>query len=84
MNTSSMVPQSFMIDRLKMYNVADKVIKFIKETMKNWRVELTTRNKNITEMKIQRHIFQGGTQSPLSYVIAMIPQNQILSKDTDG
>ena len=34
-NTYDMVLQRCIIDCLKMYKVADKVIKFIKETMEN-------------------------------------------------
>ena len=53
-----MVMQSWIIGYLKMYTIFDKVIKFLREPMKNWRVELTTEGK-IPEMKIQRGIFQG-------------------------
>ena len=50
--------------------------------MKNWRVELTARGKNLTEVKIQRCIFQGDVLSPLLIVIAMIPPNHILRECT--
>ena len=69
---------------LKMYNISDKVIKFIVETMKNWRVELTTGGKSFAEVKIQIAIFQGDALSPLLFVIAMIPLNHILRKCTGG
>ena len=42
-----------------MYKIYDKVIKFITEAMKNWKVELTAERKIETEVKIQRGIFQG-------------------------
>ena len=48
-----MVPQSQIIDCLKMYIISGEVIKFIKYTMENWRVELTTEGKSLTEVKIQ-------------------------------
>ena len=44
--TSDMVPQSWIIDCLKMYMVSDEVINFIVETMKNWRVEVSTGGKS--------------------------------------
>ena len=40
-----MAPQSWIIDCLKMFKIADKVIKFNEETMKNWIVELTAGGK---------------------------------------
>ena len=36
-----MIPQSLIIHCLKLYKIANEVIKFFKKTMKNWRVELT-------------------------------------------
>ena len=60
-----MVSQSYMIDCLKMYKISDKVIKFIEETMKNWRVELTARGKSFAQVKIQGGIFQGDALPPL-------------------
>ena len=51
-----------------MYN---EVIEFIKETLKNWRVELAARGKISAELKIRRGIFQGDTLSTLLFVIAI-------------
>ena len=53
----NIVPQSQIIDCLKKYKISNKVIKFIKESMKNWRVELTIGGKSLAEGKIQRGIF---------------------------
>ena len=36
--TSDIVPQSWIIDCLKMYKISDEVINFIENTMENWRV----------------------------------------------
>ena len=49
-----MVPPSWIIDCLKMYPISSEVIKFIKNTMENCRVELTAEGKSLTEVKIQR------------------------------
>ena len=43
-----LVPQSWIIDCLKMYKIFGKVIKFIKNTMGNWRVKLTAEGKKRT------------------------------------
>ena len=52
--------------------------------MKTWRVELIAGGRRLTEAKIQRVIFQGDSQSPLLFIIAMMPLNHILRKCTAG
>ena len=47
------VPQSWIIDCLKMYVISNEDIKFIENNIKNWRVELKTGRKSLTEVKIQ-------------------------------
>ena len=66
-----------------MCKIPDKVIQFIEKTMQTWRVELTAGRKRLTEVKIQRCIFQGEAVSPLLFVIAMMSLNHILGKCTD-
>ena len=79
-----MVPQSWIINCLKMYKISDEVINFIEKTMKTWRVELTAGGRRLAEAKIQRDIFQGDALSPLLFIIAMMPLNHILRKCTAG
>ena len=79
-----MVPQSWIIDCHKMYQISGELIKFIENTMKKWRVKLTTGGKNLTEVKIQREIFQGDVLPPLLFVITMMPLNHIFRKYTGG
>ena len=67
-----------------MYNISHEVINFIEQTMKTWRVEVTAGGRSIAETKIQRGIFQGDAQSPLLFIIAMMPLNQILRKCAAG
>ena len=55
-----MVSQSWIIDRLKMYKISDKVFKFIAKAMKNWKVELTAGRKTFVEVKIQISSFPRG------------------------
>ena len=63
-----------------MCTISDEVIKFITEDMKNWRTELTTGEKTLTEVKFQRIIIHADALSPLVFVIAMIPHNNKLRK----
>ena len=65
-----------------MYKISDKIIKFITEAMKNWKVGLTAGGKALAEVKIQRGNFRGYLFSPLLFVIVMIPCNHILRKYT--
>ena len=79
-----MVPQSCIINCLKMYQISDVVINFIEKTMKTLRVELTAGGKSLVESRIQRGIFQGDALSPQLFVIAMMELNHILPKCTGG
>ena len=67
----------------KIYKISDEVINFIKKTMKNWRVEVTTRGKSLAEVKIKRGIFQVDTLSPLIFVIVIMPLNYMLRNAED-
>ena len=82
--TYDMVPQSWIINFLKMYKISHEVINFIEKTMKTWRVELTAGGKSLAETKIQRGIFHGDALSPLLFIISMMPLNHILRKCTVG
>ena len=79
-----MVPQSWIINSLKMYKISAEVINFIEKTMKTWRVELTAGRRSLAEAKIQRGIFRGDALSPLLFIIAMMPLNHLLRKCTTG
>ena len=78
------VPQSWIINCLKMYKISDEVINFIEKTMKTWKVELTAVGRSLAEVKVQRSIFQGDSLSPLLFIIAMMPLYHILRKCTAG
>ena len=79
-----MVPQSWTLLYIKMYKILQEVIKFIEQTMKTRRVELTAGGRGIAETKIQRSIFKGDALSPLLFIIAMMPLNHVLRKCTAG
>ena len=67
-----------------MYQIPDEVVNFIEKTMKTCRVELTTGEESLAEVKIQRGIFQLDALPPLLFVIAMMPLNHILNKCSVG
>ena len=52
--------------------------------MKTRKVELTARERSLSEAKIQICIFQGYALSPLLFIIGMMPLNHILRKCTAG
>ena len=52
--------------------------------MENWRIELKVGEKNLTEVKIQRGIFQEDALSPLLFVTVMMQLNHTLRKCTGG
>ena len=79
-----MALQSWIIDCLKMYKISHKVIKFIENTLKNWRVKLTVGEKILAEVKIQRGIFKGNALSLFLFIIAIMPLNHMFRKCTGG
>ena len=77
-----MVLQSLIINCLKTYKISDQVIKFIEKALKNWRVDWLQEEEGLTEVKIQRGIFQVDVLSPLQLVIGMMLLNHLLRKCT--
>ena len=56
--THVMVPESWIINCLKMYKISLEVINStVKKNIKTWRVELTVGGRNLAEAKIHRRIF---------------------------
>ena len=52
-----MIPQSWIIECLKMYKLSDNVIKFITKAMEGWKVELTAGGQALAEVKnTKRHL----------------------------
>ena len=76
-NKKSICYDNWIIDCLKINTTSGGVMKFIKN-----RVELTAGGKSLTEVKIQRWIFQRDLISPLLFVIVMVPLNHQIRKCT--
>lgn len=82
------VPHSWLIEVLKIYKINDKLIKFLAQTMKNWKTRLqinTTQGVFTTEqIHIRRGIFQGDSLSPLWFCLALNPLSKILNNTAYG
>ena len=79
-----MVPQSWMMNFLKIYQISHEAINFIEKTMKTWSVELTAERRSLAEAKVQRSIFKGEALSLLLFMIAMKALNHKVRKCTAG
>ena len=79
-----MVPHSWLIECLEIYGAAVDTIRFLKNTMANWKTILTSSGVTLAEVNIRRGIFQGDSLSPLLFVIAMIPMTRVLEKMREG
>ena len=74
----NMVPHSWVIECLEIYGAEENTIRFIKNTMPNWKTILTSSGTRLTEVNIRRGIFQEDSLSPLLFIIAMIPVTRVL------
>ena len=79
-----MVPHSWIIESLKLAQVAPNVIDFVERSMKSWNTELTACGETLGTVKIKIGIFQGDSLSPLLFVLCMIPLTEILRKAKAG
>ena len=75
-----MIPHSWILESLKMVNVADIVIEMLKRSMNSWNVNLTSSGDFLGNVNIKRGIFKGDSLSPLLIVICMIPLSRLLRK----
>ena len=78
-----MVPQSWIINCLKIYKISHEVINFIEKTMKTCTVELTAGGRSLADTKIQRDFLRWCTIT-VTILIAQMPLNHILRKCTAG
>ena len=77
---NDVVPQTCIMEYQKIYKISYKIINFVTEAIKNWKVELTARGKTLTVLSIQGGILQGDALSPLLFVTAIMPLNYALRK----
>ena len=60
--------------------MSEKIKHFLPKIMKAWRVDLTCNNQSLGGVDIKRGMFQGGSISPLLYLLCLIPLTVILRK----
>ena len=75
-----MIPHSWLIECLDIYGAEENTIRFLKNTMPNWKTIFTNDRTRITEINIRRGIFQGESLSPLPFIVAMISMTRILER----
>ena len=79
-NTYDMIPHSWLVECLEIYGAEENTIRFLKNTMPNWKMILTSSETRLTEVSIRRGIFQGVSLSPLLFIVAMIPMTRVLER----
>ena len=64
--------------------MSESIDEFIRKSMKNWNTNLTSCGEYLANADTRRGIFQGGSLSPLLFVLCMIPLTQMLRKVKSG
>ena len=75
-----MIPHSWLIECLEIYGAKENTIRFLKNTMPNWKTILISSGTRLAEVNIRRGIFQGDSLPPLLFIIAMMPMTRILQR----
>ena len=71
-----MKPHLWLIECLEIFGAEENTIRFLKNTMPNWKTILTSSGTRLAEVNIRRGVFQGDSLSPLLFIIAMIPMTR--------
>ena len=75
-----MVSQSWIIECLDSFGVAENIKSLLVNTMEKRKVMLCSGNSELGEVEINRGIFQGDSLSPLVFVLALTPLSLILER----
>ena len=65
-----MVPNSWIIESLDLFGVAENINSLLVNSMENWKVMLCSGNSELGEAEIKRGIFQGDSLPPLVLILA--------------
>ena len=72
-----MIPHSQLIQCLDIYGAEENTIRFLKNTMPNWKTKIASSGARLAEVNIRRGIFQGHSPSPLLFIVAIIPMTRV-------
>ena len=78
--TYDMVPNSWIIECLDLFGVAENIKSLLVNSMEKWKVMLCSGNCELGEVEIKRGISQRDSLSLLVFVLALIPLSLILRK----
>ena len=79
-----MTPDSWILGSLELVQVSEDIVQFIRKSIKNRNINLTSCGEYLAKVDITVGTFQGDTLSPLLFVICMIPLTQILRTAESG
>ena len=68
-----MIPHSWLMECLEIYGAEENTIRFLKNTIPNWKTILTSSGTRLAEVNIRRGILQGDSIPPLLFIVAMMP-----------
>lgn len=74
------VPHSWINECMAMFGIAENVRGFLKRSMAQWKLSLTSNGEELGDVNVRRGIFQGDSLSPLLFVLSMIPLSMLLRK----
>lgn len=73
-----MVLHSWFSECLETFGIAENITKLMSDSMRSWKLELTSSNESLRNVHIQRGIFKRDSLSPLLFFLSMIPLILIL------
>ena len=79
-----MIPHSSILENLGLVQAFENTVEFIRKSIKNWNVNLTSCGEYLANVDIRRGIFHGGSLSLSLFVLCMILLTQILRKAKSG
>lgn len=82
------VPHSWLLEVCQLHGLNQHFIDFLKETMPQWKIDLSLHHSQgtilIPEVNIKTGIFQGDSLSPLLFCLALAPLSALLNDNNSG
>ena len=57
---------------MKLFGIVDNVRNFLKKSMEPWELSVMSNGEDLEKVNMKREIFQGGSHSPLFFVLSMV------------